>query len=106
MHNYYLFVICLFYNYTAPPEIYTDCHTRSLLDCLPISAASVGANSTTATDGSPSGQPRSACRAWVRTRVTSPFSARYARRASGKRSEEHTSELQPLLRSTYAVFCL
>src|SRR3546814_1986798 len=27
-------------------------------------------------------------------------------RAAGKRSEEHTSELQSLMRNTYAVFCL
>src|SRR3546814_1326249 len=29
-----------------------------------------------------------------------------ARRAAGKRSEEHTSELQSLMRISYAVFCL
>src|SRR3546814_2990022 len=29
-----------------------------------------------------------------------------AQRAEGWRSEEHTSELQSLMRSTYAVFCL
>src|SRR3546814_3918510 len=28
------------------------------------------------------------------------------RRAQGQRSEEHTSELQSLMRNTYAVFCL
>src|SRR3546814_4691026 len=29
-----------------------------------------------------------------------------AKNAKGKRSEEHTSELQSLMRNTYAVFCL
>src|SRR3546814_4459976 len=29
-----------------------------------------------------------------------------ARQISGKRSEEHTSELQSLMRTSYAVFCL
>src|SRR3546814_8997525 len=29
-----------------------------------------------------------------------------ARRAAGQRSEEHTSELQSLMRNSYAVFCL
>src|SRR3546814_5055622 len=36
--------------------------------------------------------------AWMR--------ARRARVATGKRSEEHTSELQSLMRISYAVFCL
>src|SRR3546814_7499296 len=31
---------------------------------------------------------------------------RDARRSPGKRSEEHTSELQSLMRISYAVFCL
>src|SRR3546814_10787798 len=32
--------------------------------------------------------------------------ARFGRRLSGGRSEEHTSELQSLMRISYAVFCL
>src|SRR3546814_10851439 len=32
--------------------------------------------------------------------------ARAAQRADGARSEEHTSELQSLMRISYAVFCL
>src|SRR3546814_6807827 len=31
---------------------------------------------------------------------------RFVTRARGRRSEEHTSELQSLMRSSYAVFCL
>src|SRR3546814_7880021 len=32
--------------------------------------------------------------------------ARFPRRADSERSEEHTSELQSLMRHSYAVFCL
>src|SRR3546814_1140955 len=41
-------------------------------------------------------------------RTTSSVSSRKARRrsASARRSEEHTSELQSLMRHSYAVFCL
>src|SRR3546814_9857320 len=31
---------------------------------------------------------------------------RYGHKRSGDRSEEHTSELQSLMRNSYAVFCL
>src|SRR3546814_6885928 len=33
-------------------------------------------------------------------------SASYGKRAPGLRSEEHTSKLQSLMRTSYAVFCL
>src|SRR3546814_1314477 len=36
----------------------------------------------------------------------SPHSSRRARAAATARSEEHTSELQSLMRISYAVFCL
>src|SRR3546814_2053638 len=42
------------------------------------------------------GEPRSVCRAGGRALA----------RGSGTRSEEHTSELQSLMRISYAVFCL
>src|SRR3546814_2420557 len=35
-----------------------------------------------------------------------PFGERHARRTLATRSEEHTSELQSLMRISYAVFCL
>src|SRR3546814_7662751 len=35
-----------------------------------------------------------------------PARARAAQTLSGRRSEEHTSELQSLMRNSYAVFCL
>src|SRR3546814_18923378 len=79
-----VFLVVIF-NYTATTEIYTYCHTLSLHDSLPISV--------TSTAPTPSCVPAS--------------SMRKASRASKKRrSEEHTSELQSLMRSSYAVFCL
>src|SRR3546814_1894015 len=39
-------------------------------------------------------------------RVRLPPKAAKYRRRSWRRSEEHTSELQSLMRSSYAVFCL
>src|SRR3546814_4521958 len=49
-----------------------------------------------------------ACRrADIRRSSTAPFRIRPCRRADRKRrSEEHTSELQSLMRTSYAVFCL
>src|SRR3546814_9761456 len=38
--------------------------------------------------------------------VTGIFVCRQGRRDEGTRSEEHTSELQSLMRISYAVFCL
>src|SRR3546814_7881408 len=42
------------------------------------------------------------CRAHLRGQIRRPCDGRSARR----RSEEHTSELQSLMRISYAVFCL
>src|SRR3546814_3746122 len=39
-------------------------------------------------------------------RLAAPFSSSGVRRSGGFRSEEHTSELQSLMRISYAVFCL
>src|SRR3546814_4378142 len=41
-----------------------------------------------------------------RNRVKPALRKTSASRASPARSEEHTSELQPLMRISYAVFCL
>src|SRR3546814_3939612 len=38
--------------------------------------------------------------------VSAARAGRGGRRATNRRSEEHTSELQSLMRSSYAVFCL
>src|SRR3546814_7305523 len=44
--------------------------------------------------------------AYVRERIDSHFGASRRDRHPLVRSEEHTSELQSLMRSSYAVFCL
>src|SRR3546814_7974395 len=38
--------------------------------------------------------------------ISSPLSVSYSSSALASRSEEHTSELQSLMRISYAVFCL
>src|SRR3546814_3409364 len=57
--------------------------------------------SVRAETGSTSGNPRSI--PWARYSVGSPAQASGA---PATRSEEHTSELQSLMRISYAVFCL
>src|SRR3546814_7704901 len=44
------------------------------------------------------------CPGLIETGMTQPFYDHA--RAHGQRSEEHTSELQSLMRNSYAVFCL
>src|SRR3546814_3963237 len=51
--------------------------------------------------GSTSRLPQAVCVRWC-VPVADDFSARF----SARRSEEHTSELQSLMRISYAVFCL
>src|SRR3546814_5490848 len=86
-------------NNTATTEIYTYGHTLSLHDALPIYPAT-----------------HAAPRGLLLHRVAEPH-ALYApgnvqpprQHFSGSmvsRSEEHTSELQSLMRISYAVFCL
>src|SRR3546814_5862481 len=48
---------------------------------------------------------RQPIRIWRRSLTRRPSSARWVARACS-RSEEHTSELQSLMRISYAVFCL
>src|SRR3546814_7034339 len=89
------FVLCrfFFFNDTATTEIYTYLHTLSRHDALPI--CGVPDNRSRCRDRCP----------W------SPRTAAQPLRSSGRprapiRSEEHTSELQSLMRISYAVFCL
>src|SRR3546814_5446548 len=44
--------------------------------------------------------------AWVRSKGGNPAGIEAAPAAAAPRSEEHTSELQSLMRISYAVFCL
>src|SRR3546814_1916390 len=106
--------MCSFFlNDTETTEIYTYLNTLSLHDALPIyfnmffCVPSISAFER----GVPKLPPvamrsaassicswsRRKCNANCAVRVSSPFIAR---------SEEHTSELQSLMRISYAVFCL
>src|SRR3546814_8244023 len=90
-----LCVLFFFFNDTATTEIYTYCHTLSLHDALPICwiwlplgpGAAAGSGSGSICD----------------TAAASAFSGAAE---LVRRSEEHTSELQSLMRISYAVFCL
>src|SRR3546814_15569547 len=89
------------FNDTATTESYTYLHTLSLHDALPISFG---------------GNPMGAAVARVALRkLSSPeILANVAKQSQAlregladiDRSEEHTSELQSLMRISYAVFCL
>src|SRR3546814_16221922 len=81
---------CFFFNDSATTEIYTYGHTRSLHDALPIC------------DGLFLVVQPGGTKSWM-VRVQKHGN----RRDFGlDRSEEHTSELQSLMRTSYAVFCL
>src|SRR3546814_19554461 len=87
-------IFSLFFNDTATTEIYTYGHTLSLHDALPIWSALVSTMRNS-------------------RRAVLPISSFSAAGSSSpgtctttRRSEEHTSELQSLMRISYAVFCL
>src|SRR3546814_10827615 len=80
--------VIFFFNDTSPPEIYTYRHTLSLHDALPICPLRPRAPA-------PPWQPDRRSRGWRRPGTR-----------GRPRSEEHTSELQSLMRISYAVFCL
>src|SRR3546814_1646801 len=90
---------CFCFNVTATTAIYTSLHPPALPDALPISRRRA------------SSRRRSSClrcAGCVRCR-SSPSSTRSTARGCRRsrcRSEEHTSELQSLMRISYAVFCL
>src|SRR3546814_1788173 len=100
-----------FFNDTATTEIYTYCHTLSLHDALPISsdyfAAARNSRRVVMNSGrriTPAGPPCSApCTTTVRICGCLWFRSGTP---AALRSEEHTSELQSLMRISYAVFCL
>src|SRR3546814_13037366 len=101
-HNINLYV---FVNDTATTEIYTYCHSLSLHDALPIFLIYGSAIILC--------QPLAACgSAEAPSASTNDKVAAKAAPAIPAdaplviRSEEHTSELQSLMRISYAVFCL
>src|SRR3546814_13588819 len=90
---FYPFVLfCLFFfNDTATTEIYTYLHTLSLHDALPIFGGDIACCHECDGNAKRQAQQRR------QNRNLHAFQ---------KRSEEHTSELQSLMRISYAVFCL
>src|SRR3546814_16757001 len=98
-----------FFNETATTEIYTYLHTLSLHDALPISSAARGAWEANWEAGRGVGSGGTAAAS-----LTGGADGDASGVAAGggigparsSRSEEHTSELQSLMRNSYAVFCL
>src|SRR3546814_15169975 len=105
--------VIFFFNNSPPTEIYTYSHTLSLHDALPIYSVQVvsskarhrrpekKANMSVSGAGAQAIRMATglilACRRYKCFGCQAPF---------GSRSEEHTSELQSLMRISYAVFCL
>src|SRR3546814_6425257 len=99
------FFFIFFMNETATPEIYTYLHTLSLHDALPIFKVHRGGayRARCAHKNGNNGQPHHdllICLYWRGRAIGG------ARRYCDSRSEEHTSELQSLMRISYAGFCL
>src|SRR3546814_8046577 len=91
-------------------EIYTYSHTLSLHDARPCSPRAPPTRTTTKTTTGQRGNP--ARRAptptpspTARTRNPASTAEQPRLRPWPTRSEEHTTELQSLMRSSYAVFC-
>src|SRR3546814_2197978 len=110
-----------FFNDTATTESYTYGLTLSQHDALPISApiwapmkrskrvvpipVMTASTSTLMPEETMWPRTRSAMKA-VRPKKAKGMSTKPASVTSLNRSEEHTSELQSLMRISYAVFCL
>src|SRR3546814_4876249 len=104
-----------FVNETATTEIYTYLPTLSLHDALPISLSLPGSRLHGFHQGRVATPPENTRKLsgiqGVNPRLTDDFIREEAvdERGcirQGLRSEEHTSELQSLMRISYAVFCL
>src|SRR3546814_8786195 len=109
----WLYCDVFFFHDAATTEIYTYEHTLSLHDSLPICDGDGRRPPPRARDRQchrqcaellPRRRPRLHRRDASRRRGA--YSRRRRRPRHPGRSEEHTSELQSLMRSSYAVFCL
>src|SRR3546814_4022782 len=102
--------IYFFFNYTATTEIYTYLHTLSLHDALPIFQRYVDSTASKLDffiDSSTSHIVRICTADDCKFSWTQPsYSDLRLFTGLANRSEEHTSELQSLMRISYAVFCL
>src|SRR3546814_4050459 len=97
-----VFLSFFFVNDTATTDIYTYLHTLSLHDALPICSMGVWMFSAM-TKARSSGE---ACSSSAGRTVPALFTRYSTSRSAASRSEEHTSELQSLMRNSYAVLCL
>src|SRR3546814_6231920 len=106
-----------FFNDTATTEIYTYLHTLSLHDALPIWSRrwSHGWRKYKLHDNPtswPSKRHNLGFDKWKKSGGFGfllgfwPVRSEHNSARTGGRSEEHTSELQSLMRISYAVFCL
>src|SRR3546814_6075383 len=99
---------------TATPAIYTYCHPLSLHYALPISAFTIGSSTeSSAVYQSELNDHFLPSQVWMRPERAPSWSEQViligrsmSPKPSSVRSEEHTSELQSLMRISYAVFCL
>src|SRR3546814_19545024 len=97
----------LFFSDTATSEIYTYCHTLSLPDALPIDfrrrhpAHGGRRGQRRAADGAEAGAGADGGECEAAAVMTEEGIGHVVELA---RSEEHTSELQSLMRISYAVF--
>src|SRR3546814_7710276 len=105
-------IVFFFLNATATTYIYTYLHTLSLHDALPICSALCRNTLTPGRRRIVLHGRRLHGSAWTSHRDGRQLSQRrqgfviFGCRGASARSEEHTSELQSLMRNSYAVFCL
>src|SRR3546814_3035429 len=104
-----------FFNEPATTEIYTYCHTLPLHDALPIGLTADYLNGARRIEVPPRRRKGSGKKLTVHNarannlqNVTAsiPLGTFTCITGVSGRSEEHTSELQSLMRISYAVFCL
>src|SRR3546814_4856007 len=101
------------FNVTGPTDIYPYLHTLSLHDALPISGMSsratpAGASASRTAFITAAGAPDVADSPapFTPSGLSASTTSSNARVMNGRRSEEHPSELQSLMRISYAVYCL
>src|SRR3546814_18055485 len=101
-----LFFLLFFFNNTATTEIYPYCHTLSLPDALPISGHFRARRRGGQGEAPGKRRNRGAGVYFLRRPNRPDLPGSVGSVGSSGRSEEHTSELQSLMRISYAVFCL
>src|SRR3546814_3453114 len=115
-----MYLLCLsfmcFCNEPATTDIYTSGHPHSLPDALPICNCWTMKGSGHTCPNISTNAPRLAPLSSIRNTALPPLPCRglmtsapwrrWKSLTASRRSEEHTSELQSLMRISYAVFCL